>query len=282
MTSLLVFGCPSTPSCLLGGNPPSCPNNPCTLVAIVVGGFVVTAQAAAVIMPYAQLPKASSEPEIPSSRPVRPRFHHRCTDDRIREGSGRPPSFSMSSRTTQHRKSIFRELGLDTDEPSASYSSDHEFTRLTGLTSATSSHAPELGKDDPNEDSKSEIEKQQIYQGRDEQDENQSAPMGTSASQKPWYSRLTYVRRPRINTVSSAPPPSMSTIMRLSSSVLLIAVLLPGFSYYTGCREAAPSVADASVIHTKAAAAGPVLGLRADSPTDICKRWAHQSGSKSV
>jgi hypothetical protein len=188
----------------------------------------------------------------------------------------------MSSKPTKHRKSIFRELGLDTDESSAAYSSEHEFTRLTGLTSATSTHAPELAKDDPNEDSKIEIENQQIYQGRDDQDENQSAPTSPSASQKPWYSRLTYVRRPRINTASSAPPPSMSTIMRLSSSVLLIAVLLPGFSYYKGCKEIAPNVADASVIYTKAAAAGPVLEPRADSPTDICKRWAHQSGSKSV
>jgi len=68
----------------------------------------------------------------------------------------------------------------------------------------------------------------------------------------------------------------MSTITRLSSIALLIAVLLPGFRYYHGREEISPNVADAGVIHTTAAEARPVLERR-NSPTNVCKRWAHQA-----
>ncbi|KAK4035008.1 hypothetical protein C8A01DRAFT_48726 [Parachaetomium inaequale] len=228
-------------------------------------------------MPYVQLPKSCSAPEIPPSRPGRPRFHHRCTEDRIREGSGRPPSFSMSGKIAKERKSIFRELGLDTDQPSGPYSSEHEFGELTGLASPTSTHAPGPGNDNTSDDGDGEMEGQQTQQGQDDRAEPRSEPASPSAAQRPWYARLPRVRRPRIKTVSSAPPPSMSTITRLSSIALLIAVLLPGFSYYNGREEAVPNLADAGVINTKAAEASPVLGPRADSPTDVCKRWAHQT-----
>lgn len=234
-------------------------------------------------MPYAQQPKASSDPEIPPSRPARPRFHHRCTDDRIREGSGSPPSFSMTSKITKRRTSVFRELGLDTNEPTSPYSAGHEFAQLTGLAPPTSRHAPELANYSASEDGGGETEREQrAQQSRGHRDENQSEPTSPSACQRPWYSRLTSARRPRIKTVSSAPPPSMSAITRLSSIALLIAVLLPGLSHFRGHEEVAPIVADAGVIHTKAADAGPVLEPRADSPTKVCKRWAHQSELGSI
>ncbi|KAL2130363.1 hypothetical protein VTI74DRAFT_6567 [Chaetomium olivicolor] len=226
-------------------------------------------------MPYVQLPKSSSDPEIPTSCPPRPRFHHRCTNDRIREGSGRPPSFSMSSKITKGRKSVFRELGLDADEPRGPSLSEQAFNELMGLTSPTSIHAPESGNDNASGDGKSDTERQQQQQGQDDRDQFPQSPTSPSTSQRPWYSRLSRVRCPRIKTVSSAPPPSLSTITRLSSIALLIAVLLPGFSYYQGGGEPAPTVADAGVIHTKPT--GPVLETRAGSPTNVCKRWAHQT-----
>lgn len=225
-------------------------------------------------MPYVELPKSSPDPEISPSHPVRPRFHHRCTEDRIREGSGKPPSFSMSRKANKERKSVFKELGLETDEPSGPYSSEHEFAELTGVASPLRAHAPERSNN-ASDDEKSETETQQAQQEQDERDAFPQSPTSPSASQRPWYAKLTRVRRPRVKTVSSAPPPSLSTMTRLSSIALLIAVLLPGFSYYTGHEEAAPPVADAGVIHTPGPT-GPVLEMRTDSPTDVCNRWAHQ------
>lgn len=58
-----------------------------------------------------------TEPEAcAGSRPARPKFHHRYTLDRLREGLGRPPSFSESGKTARRQKSVFREMGLDADE----------------------------------------------------------------------------------------------------------------------------------------------------------------------
>lgn len=192
----------------------------------------------------------------------------------------------MTSKITKRRTSVFRELGLDTNEPTSPYSAGHEFAQLTGLTPATSSHAPEpanYNASEDNGDNGGEIEgERRAQQRRDHRDGNQSEPTSPSACQRPWYSRLTSARRPRIKTVSSAPPPSMSAITRISSIALLIAVLLPGLSHFRGHDEVAPVVADAGVIHTKAAEAGPVLEPRADSPTKVCKRWAHQSELRSI
>lgn len=232
-------------------------------------------------MPHTQLPKSSSDPEVPLGRSTRPRFHHRCTEDRLREGSGRPPSFSMSRKTTKERKSVFRELGLDTDDPSGPYSSEHEFAQVTGLASPTTTPGPGAGNDHASDDGKVETERKPAQQGQDDHDDEfAQSPASPSTSQRPWYSRLTRARRPRIKTVSSAPPPSLSTMTRLSSIALLIAVLLPGFSYYSGRQTAAPVVADAGVIHTPGPP-GPVLEGRAGFLSDVCGRWAYQAAQFS-
>lgn len=247
------------------------------------------------IMPFAQLHTWLSSTEIPSTGLARPKFHHRCTEDRLREGSARTPSFFISSRIAKNRKSVFRELGLDTDEPGGPYWSEQAFSELTGLASPTSTHAP----DEPDNDnagahgSRTETEthqgrqqqQQQQQEGQDVQAEPPQSPTSQPASGPTrWYSRLTTrVRRPRIRTVStSAPqPPSLSTVTRLSTMALLIAVLLPGFSYYKRRHEASPNGgADASVtIHAAAgASSGPVLELGAEMPAAVCKRWAYPGG----
>lgn len=224
-------------------------------------------------MPLAPLQKSSSEPEIPSCRPVRPKFHHRCTDDRIREGFGRPPSFSMSSKITRDRKSVFRELGLDTDEPSASYSSEHEFSELNGLSSPTDIQTPERSETGTSNRRETEVSETRTEQQREVDESEQTTPKSTK-----WYLKLTTPgRRPRIKTVSSAPPPSLFTFTGLSAIVLLIAVVLPGFSYYKSREEAVLGAADAGVIPNTSGPSGPVLELRAESPTRACKRWAHHS-----
>lgn len=228
---------------------------------------------AAVTMAVGQLPKSSSDPEISSTRPARPKFHHRCTNDRIREGSGTPPLFfSMTGKIRKDRKSVFREVGLDTEEPNGPYFSEHEFGEITGLASPTSTHRPDTAQGNTSDDGKDDTEQRQP---RDERDEAESP---TSPSQKPWYSRLTPGRRPRVRTASSAPPPSVSSFTRLSTIALLIAVVIPAFSYYKGAEEVAPLAgADAGVIYYRDMKPGPILETRADSPTKACKRWAHQS-----
>lgn len=223
-------------------------------------------------MSFAQLSKYPSDPEVPSNRHVRPKFHHRCTMDRLREGSGRPPSFPMSRKVSKDRKSIFRELGLDTDEPRGPYSSEREFTEITGLASPTSTHVPETGDDNRSGDGKGITERQPTeHEGQDDRYGFPQSPSSQSTSQGPWYSKLPQVRRPRIKTASSAPPPSLSTITKLSTIALLIAVLLPGFSYYHSRGTVSPSVADAGPT-----VAGPVLDLRADSLAGVSRRWPHQ------
>ncbi|KAL2173413.1 uncharacterized protein P884DRAFT_288070 [Thermothelomyces heterothallicus CBS 202.75] len=202
-------------------------------------------------MPLAQPPKVSSDPEIPPARPGRPRFHHRCTEDRIREGSRTPPCFFMAGKITRERKSIFRELGLDTDLPSQRTRSvtSRKFGEPTELAPASpaSTHAVDEGTRNEEDGAENEAEGRptQQEQGSSNRAESRSNPASPSETQRPWYSRLPRVRRPRIKSVSSSAPPSrMSTITRFSSIVLLIA-------------------------------ARQVLERR-NSPTDVCKRWAHQ------
>ncbi|KAK0715127.1 hypothetical protein B0H67DRAFT_553715 [Lasiosphaeris hirsuta] len=232
-------------------------------------------------MSFVTLSKCSSGPEIPSRTgapsPVRPRFHHQYTNDRIREGSGRPPSFQMIGKIRKDRKSVFKEIGLDEDDPHLSYLNEKEFGELTGLalpyTIRTSTERRQEGNSD---DGRSETERQVGHgQGQDDTDSLRSP--NSPSSQKPWYSRLTPGRRPKIRTASSAPPPSLAGLTRLTTIALLIAVVLPGFSYYNGREKVSLNGADAGVIHQRPKGFGPVLDSRANTQTKVCKRWSQQT-----
>ncbi|KAK4188754.1 hypothetical protein QBC35DRAFT_495491 [Podospora australis] len=275
-------------------------------------------------MPYYaqhQLPKGGSfqsdPPQIPSTthqqHPSRPKFHHRCTNDRIREGSARPYPLSMLSMTgkiRKDRKSVFKELGLDTTDETthhspSSYTSEHEFGQITGLSSPTSPSST-INRSAAPDQQQQQQQHQRLdtqHQNQDDDDERksetgtattadslQSPPTSptsatSSRSNRPWYTRLTPLggrtSRPRVRTVSSAPPPSVSATLsftRFSAIALLIAVVIPAFSYYQdGGAEVALNGAEAGVVYQRAARVGPVLEVRADSPTKACKRWAHQA-----
>ncbi|KAM7216330.1 hypothetical protein V8F06_008252 [Rhypophila decipiens] len=238
---------------------------------------------------FGKLPQAcSSDPEIDthSTRrpPIRPKFHHKYTNDRIREGSGTPPTFSMISKIKKDRKSVFKELGLDDDEPGPWYTSEHHFGSITGVNSPSSTTTTRASRralesdsdgDGDGEDRRSETEKPGADE-HEQQSECESTQSATtpSASSKPWYTKLAPGRRPRIKTVASAPPSTMST--RLSTTALLIAVVLPAFSYYNGRAQVSLSGVDAGVIRSTGSPI-PALETRADSPTDVCARWAHQA-----
>ncbi|KAK3353346.1 hypothetical protein B0T25DRAFT_456655 [Lasiosphaeria hispida] len=227
------------------------------------------------------LSKCSSDPEIPLRTgppgPVRPRFHHQYTNDRIREGSGRPPSFQMIGKIRKDRKSVFKEIGLDDDDPRLSYLIEKEFGELTGLASPHTPRASaERRQENESDDGRSETERQGEHgQGQDDGDSLRSPT--SPSSQKPWYSRLTPGRRPRIRTASSAPPPSLAGLTRLTTIALLIAVVLPGFSYYSGRDKVLLNGADAGVIHERPKGFGPVLDSRANTQTKVCKRWSQQT-----
>ena len=168
---------------------------------------------------------------------------------------------------------MFKELGLDTDGHTTYTNgvTDKEFAELTGIASASTDRSSEHNSD-RSQCSEARPQDLQSPRGINHLDVSPQSP--TSTNSKPWYSKLVNVRRPRIKTAASAPPPTMSTFTRLSSVALLIAVVLPGFSYYNGREKVPLNGADAGVINRHSMT--PVLDTRADSATDVCKRWSQQ------
>jgi len=231
-------------------------------------------------MSFVNLTKRASDPEVPSRSPPRPKFNHRNTNDRIREGSGRPLTLHMIGKIRKDRKSVFKELGLDEDDHDHDpYSHEKVFGELTGLSSPVDTLGRGSRFSAESDEGHSETDKSIDHsrtQGDTETETTQS-PTSPSASQRPWYSRLTPGRRPKIRTTASAPPPGMSSLTRLSTIALLIAVVLPGFGYYNGREKVSVNGADAGVIQQRPRGFGPVLDTRAPSPTKVCKRWAQQS-----
>lgn len=92
-----------------------------------------------------------------------------------------------------------------------------------------------------------------------------------------WFSKLMKGPRPQIRTASSAPPSSFSTLPRAALLAFLVAVVVPGFRYTSGKEHINISGADAGVIrNSELVDNGSTIEGRANSPTDICTRWAHQ------
>ncbi|KAH6648411.1 hypothetical protein BKA67DRAFT_594029 [Truncatella angustata] len=95
-----------------------------------------------------------------------------------------------------------------------------------------------------------------------------------SKSRARWLSIITQVKRPKIKAAASAPPSTVPSLHRMTTIALLIAVIIPAISYNNGRKKVEMSGADAGVIRK---APGVILEDRADSPTDVCLRWAQQS-----
>ncbi|KAK0636614.1 hypothetical protein B0T17DRAFT_613323 [Bombardia bombarda] len=232
-------------------------------------------------MPFTKVQKRPLDPEISFTHPSRPKFHHQYTNDRIREGSGRPPSFSMSTNIKKGRKSVFKEVGLDSDEPIHGYPQGKEFGETTDQASSTSTRVSVIRHNHSKSDDGSKERKRLRTQDYDENEAQspRSPPTSPSSSKsnKPWYAKLAPGRRPRIRSAASAPPSTMPGLSRLTTTALLIAVVLPGFSYYNGRGQVSLAGADAGVVHYRAELVDHTLGTRADSPTQVCKRWGHQT-----
>ncbi|KAI1335029.1 hypothetical protein F5Y15DRAFT_428518 [Xylariaceae sp. FL0016] len=206
-------------------------------------------------MTFTKIPHSNSDPGDQKRRLERPRFNSLLTSDRLREGQSLPP-VSMVSSIRKGRKSIFKEMGLDEMDdaemdqrkPSTIFD-EKEFGELTGLTSSPPT---------------SPIDRQDSAGG-----DSSKSRIKTS-----WLSRLAPSRRPHIRTAASAPPPSTAGLHRLTLIALLIAVVLPTISYNNGRRKVEISGADAGVIRQPVSV---ILDSRANSPTDVCQRWAGQS-----
>ncbi|KAF7538370.1 hypothetical protein G7054_g3003 [Neopestalotiopsis clavispora] len=187
--------------------------------------------------------------------PRRPRFDSNITSDRLREGSVVLPSSPMGgSSIKKGRKSVFREIGLVDDwtediKKSLDSSYEKEFGEVTGVS-----------LDEPASPTGTNTET--------------TCDSDESRTPRRWASILTQVKRPRIKAGSSAPPPSTSSLHRLTTIALLIAVILPTISYTHGRQKIDNSGVDAGVIPHPPAI---VLEDRADSPVDVCLRWAQQS-----
>ncbi|KAI2465889.1 hypothetical protein F4781DRAFT_374879 [Annulohypoxylon bovei var. microspora] len=208
-------------------------------------------------MTFTKVSHRNSDPRSRQSAAARPRFNSQVTADRLRESS-KLPTFSMASNIRKERQSMFIEVGLLEEEQEGQQ--DQQDQQDT-----TSEGHEEI---EPNEriESTSELTPPVERRTSDKED----SPRGKSK----WLSKLAPTRRPKIKTVSSAPPPTFAGLHRLSMIVLLIAVVLPTISYNHGRQKVEISGADAGVTRPTP---GVVLETRQNSPTNVCTRWAGQS-----
>lgn len=188
----------------------------------------------------------------------------------------------------KNRKSVFREIGLEmdtgkTDTMAPPPTADHALAReteaehtttLAPLDTRTSVgrgvtiHAGYEG-DEASSDGQSEAcntPKMPQIQHNDYSLSEDSSP-GSPTSKTTWYAKLATGKRPRVRTGSNAPPSAFKPLSTVTMLALAVAVMAPLAGRMN--RETV-GVADAGVVLH-----------RADSPTDVCARWAQQSTSRS-
>lgn len=217
---------------------------------------------------------------------TRPTFNHQNTQDRLREAARRPTSFPMVSNIRKDRRSIFKEVGLAPEEPGATNILDEKhpvadeekeesgqvqrpITLDVDEDSTTAAHTriedqQRNETDDMRDQSeKSSAETLSRSQSSHELSQTKSISVQSAANKTPWYAKLAAGRRPRVRTVGRTPPSPLHGLSAVSMFALVLAVLIP----FTGRgKQDTVGVADA----------GPVMMSRADSPTDVCTRWAMQ------
>jgi len=192
----------------------------------------------------------------------------------------------MTSNIKKGRKSVFKELGLDDNfsDDCASSATEHfqhsrerketmsmerEFGQVSGLAPKHGdalNDADDDGDGDDDDDNDGESRHSGTEQ-REDPGESESRHRNMNQFAKhPWYIKLSQgYRRPRIKAASSAPPPTVSSLQRLGMIALLIAVILPAFTYNNG-RQKIGTGADAGVIRP-----------RDTTSTNVCMRWAQQA-----
>lgn len=216
---------------------------------------------------------------------TRPTFNHQNTQDRLREAATRPSPFPMISNIRKDRRSIFKEVGLAPEEPRATKTLEEnnavtdekevsaQVQRSTPFEAAekntTTAHTlvedqrREKLYDMQEKSDKPSAELPSRRQSSHELSRSKTVSVQSAANKTPWYAKLAAGRRPRVRTVGASSPSPLHGLSAVSMFALVLAVLIP----FTGKgKQDTVGVADA----------GPIMLSRADSPTDVCARWAMQ------
>ncbi|KAI8684036.1 hypothetical protein NCS57_00069000 [Fusarium keratoplasticum] len=206
--------------------------------------------------------------------PVRPRFNSQRTSDRLRESSTFiTPPFKMGGNIRKGRRSVFKEVGLDDDleypEPSSAPTllpSQHTTTHHSKR-EITDNSDPIQTSQSNKRDYEQETDQDHDSSGEDSSgSKRQRSRQLSLSSPKTWYAKLANTKgRPRIKSTSGASP-GMSGLHRFTMIALLIAIVLPAFSWRNGH----------SVTDLNGANAGAIT-RRDKSPTDVCARWGLQA-----
>lgn len=189
----------------------------------------------------------------------------------------------MFNSIRKDRKSVFREVGLATEGPGTisprvvladPFELEHErrhvaaeglaplnTTAIEQRGTSPSAHEPaEQGDEDSNTPGGVPPQPTNGVSAQSDAPMSPQSPSGKT----PWYAKLPTGRRARVRVGSSAPPSPVLGVSTMTMLVLAVAIMAPTF-LGRGDREAL-GVVDA----------GPIV-RRADSPTNVCARWAQQS-----
>ena len=183
--------------------------------------------------------------------PARPRFNSQRTSDRLREAQTFvTPPFKMGGAIRKGRRSVFKEVGLEHD-----------------LDCPTSASAPSLLVSEYLDTQDNEKKQPFEQDSNQSQDSNYQRPRQLSlSSPSTWYAKLSNPKgRPRIKSTSGTAP-TISGLQRFTMLAVLIAIVLPAFSWRSG----------QSFSDINGASAG-VINKRETSPTEVCARWGLQA-----
>lgn len=228
----------------------------------------------------------SSSSFEPGTRPfTRPKFNHQLTQDRLREAARSPTPFSMISNIRKDRRSVFKEVGLAAEEAGAPDELDGSHAVADGKgepcqaqrritpntaedsTATTHGHVEDQQREETSnmQGESEQLLEESLTRQRSLHDiaRPKTVSVQSTANKTPWYAKLAAGRRPRVRTVGGSSPSPLHGLSVVSMVALVLAVLIP----FTGRgRQDTVGVADA----------GPIMLSRADSPTDVCARWAMQ------
>ncbi|KAF5026503.1 hypothetical protein F66182_1425 [Fusarium sp. NRRL 66182] len=227
-------------------------------------------------MPMVKSPTPTNSASAFLAPPARPRFNSQRTSDRLRESQiFLPLQFKMGGAIRKGRRSIFKEVGLENDLDFPSSSSSSASASAPTLLPSQQLDTQDNGKGlsdttsnilQPPKPNKRHFEQSKDHSQDQDGSERQRPRQLTLTSPKTWYAKLSnHKGRTRVKSTSGAPP-GVSGLQRFTMLALLIAIVLPAFSWRNGHSLSDINGANAGVI-TK----------RETSPTEVCARWGLQA-----
>lgn len=229
-------------------------------------------------------PSSSSAPQ----RTQRPSFSSRKTSDRLEENSRRPSTSVATKKLSKPRRSAFKEEGLDDLSTSVhSVPVPESQEKLEDILAkerqlSRKRQGRSLDRTDEREDDGDSIHDSLLSEGSEKENTRENHQAHKKSGSAAWKFGFGQRKRPMIKSSATAPPGSFSSLPRVAMLVFLIAVVVPGFRYTTnvdgGKSQVVMGGADAGVIGRKPELvenASTIAG-RANTPTDVCTRWAHQ------